>query len=63
MARPFVARQQYTMDNVQQPIPFRVGSSDSSENLSDKSYRYAESFTGEPAEYDPQVSMSGRRLL
>lgn len=42
------------MDNV--PAPFRIGSSESSESLSDHSYCYSDEFTEEPAEYDPQVS-------
>lgn len=37
--------------------PFRIGSSDSSGNLSDNS-SYSENFTREPPEYDPQVSQT-----
>jgi len=49
----FVTRHCSGMDNA--PAPFRIGSSESSGNVSDNS-SCSENFTGEPAEYDPQVS-------
>ncbi|CAI6367021.1 unnamed protein product [Macrosiphum euphorbiae] len=47
------------MDSV--PTPFCIGSSESSGNLSDNSC-YSENFTGEPAEYDPQLTPERVRL-
>ncbi|XP_022169816.1 uncharacterized family 31 glucosidase KIAA1161 isoform X3 [Myzus persicae] len=47
------------MDSV--PTPFCIGSNESSGNLSDNSC-YSENFTGEPAEYDPQLTPERVRL-
>ncbi|VVC41170.1 Methylglyoxal synthase, active site,Glycoside hydrolase family 31,Glycoside hydrolase superfamily [Cinara cedri] len=49
------------MDNNAQPSPFRIGSSESSGNVSDDS-SYSEDFAGEPAEYDPQLTPERARL-